>query len=167
MVEEREGRIAKLEQKLGELEHSHRVERRAVEHARGTLARAEQSASIDAQSSADQRAALEARIAELEDARRTASELAESLRAQQRQTERRLELAEVTRTELLEERGRLERSLDAAAKAMRRTSASRAWRLSHRLARLGAVLLRRRPGRDSALDSALDDIDRARSGRTG
>ena len=167
MVDEREGRIAKLEQRLADLEHSHRVEKRAAEHARAALARAEQSASLDAQSSADQLEALEARIAELEGSQRTAIELAKSLRAQQRQTERRLELAELARTELLEERRRLETSLDAAAEAMRRTRASRAWRLGHRLARLGAVLLRRRLGRDSALDSALDDIDRARSGRTG
>jgi hypothetical protein len=164
MVEEREGRIAKLEQKLADLEHSHRVEKRAAEHARAALARAEQHASAEAQSSADRRGALEARVAELEAARRTARELAEALRAGQRETERRLELAELARAELVEERRRLETSLDAAAEAMKRTSASRAWRLGHRLARFGAVLMLRRPGRDSALDSALDDIDRARRG---
>jgi len=165
MVEEREGRIATLEQKLAEVEHTHGVEKRAAERARAALARAEQRASVEAQGSAERRDALEARAAALEDARRTAGELAESLRAQQRQTERRLEIAELARTELLEQRRRLEASLDAAAEAMRRTSTSRSWRLGHRLARFGAIVLLRRPGRDSALEGALDDIDRARSGR--
>ena len=167
MVDEREGRIAKLEQKLAELERAHRVEARAAEHARAALTRTEGQASAEAQRSGARREALEARVAELEDARRSTGELVETLGAQQRETERRLELAELARDELLEERRRLEASLDAAAEAMRRATASRSWRLGHRLARLGAVLLRRRPGRDSALDSALDDIERTRRGRGG
>ena len=165
MVDDREGRIAKLEQKLAELERAHRVERRAAEHARAALTRAEGQASAEAQRSGDRREALEARVAELEDARRSTGELVETLRAQQQETVRRLELAELARGELLEERRRLEASLDAAAEAMRRATASRSWRLGHRLARFGAVVMRRRPGRDSALDSALDDIERTRRGR--
>jgi chromosome segregation ATPase len=166
MVEEREGRIAKLERKLAELEHSHRVEKRAAEHAKAALARAEERSAGEAESAARRREALEARAAELEAERRTASELVETLRAAQREAERRLELADEARAEILEERRRLGATLDAAADAMRRTIASRSWRLGHRLARLGATLLLRRPGRASALDSALDDIDRARSRRS-
>jgi hypothetical protein len=165
MVEEREGRIAKLERKLAELEHSHRVEKRAAEHAKAALARAEERSAGEAESAARRREALEARVAELEAERRTASELVETLRAAQREAERRLELADEARAEILEERRRLGASLDAAADAMRRTIASRSWRLGHRLARLGAVLLLRKPGRASALESALDDIDRARPRR--
>jgi hypothetical protein len=161
MVEEREGRIAKLEQRVAELEHAHRVEKRAAEHAKAALARAEERASAEAAGSARRREALEARVAELEAAGRAARELVETLRAGQQESERRLELAEHARNELLEER----RRLDAAADAMRRASASRSWRLGHRLARFAAILLLRRPGRASALESALDDIDRARSQR--
>jgi hypothetical protein len=165
MVEERETRIAKLERELGELRHAQRAEKRAAEHARARLAAAERHAAEDAQSRSRERDSLERRVADLEAAGRTAAELADALRAGQRELEEKVERAESARAELLAERRRLEASLDAASEGMRRAVDSRSWRLGHRLTRLASTLLMRRPGRDSALERTLDDVERARSGR--
>ena len=165
MVEERETRIAKLERELGELEHAHRAEKRAAEHARAGLAAAERRAAEDAESRSQERASLKRRVAELEASGRTAGDLTEAVRTRQRELEERLELAESERDRLLHERRELEASLDSASDAMRRAVGSRSWRLGHRLTRLASTLLMRRPGRDSALERSLDDIERARRGR--
>jgi hypothetical protein len=165
MVEERDARIARVERELDELQHSHRAERRAAENARAGLAAAERRAADGEQSRARERDSLERRTAELEAAGRTASELADALRARRLELEERLEHAESARAALLAERRELEASLDAASDAMRRTVASRAWRLGHRITRLGSALLMRRTGRDSALERALADLERARRGR--
>jgi hypothetical protein len=165
MVEERETRIAKLERELGELQHDHRAERRAAEHARAGLAAAERRAGDEATTRSHELDSLTRRVAELEAAGRVAAELAEAVRARQRELEERLEAAETARAELLRERRELDASLDAASDAMRRAVDSRSWRLGHRLTRLASTLLMRRPGRENALERALDDIERARRGR--
>ena len=158
MVEERETRIAKLEQELAELRHAHGVERRAAEQASAALAAAERRAAATAKRSKGERDRLEQRAADLDAGRRSATELAEGLRGEQERLRQEQE-------RLREERRGLEASLDLAAAAMRQTVESRSWRLGHRLTRLAATLLGRKPGRDSALDSALDDMERARARR--
>jgi Sulfotransferase family len=158
MVDERDARIAELGQELAELRHAHGVEKRAAEHASAALAAADRRASTAARSGNDERERLKQQAADLEAGRKSATELAEALRG-----ERQRLLDEQER--LLEERSGLEESLDSAATAMRRTVESSSWRLGHRLTRLAATLLGRKPGRDSALDSALDDMERARARR--
>jgi hypothetical protein len=158
MVDERDARIAVLGQELAELRHAHGVEKRAADHASAALAAADRRASAATRSWNDERERLKQQAADVEAGRKSATELAEALRGER---ERLLDEQEGLRGE----QSGLEASLDTAAAAMRRTVESRSWRLGHRLTRLAATLLGRKPGRDSALDSALDDMERARARR--